>query len=79
MEWISVKDQMPEYMADVLLWCVSRGGRNTAHENGEGYCAVDRYLGRCFCSDGLYNAIVTHWMPIPEPPDTSNVDLRPQS
>lgn len=56
--WISVKDRLPEYMESIL-----------AFGNGTIYvCWYDTckwiYSDCCGCSAD----IITHWMPLPEPP-----------
>ena len=66
MEWISVKERLPEYDTDVLLW-------------GAGWKRVyfgywrhsDEWIGRYSAeeSEGLPNTDPTHWMPLPEPPN----------
>lgn len=54
--WISVKERMPE------------DGKNVLAYEGGGFYFLD------WCSDGKWvvasasTAVVTHWMPLPEPP-----------
>jgi len=56
-EWISVDDRMPEPDEDVLV-CTNKT------EVCLGY-----YTGAYWIKYARYNtAIVTHWMPLPEPP-----------
>lgn len=57
MEWISVKDRLPEPNQDVLAI------------HSEGIIDInflDHYTG--FLFENLYGEI-THWMPLPEPPE----------
>ena len=62
-KWISVKERLPKEWEDVLVrsWC--------------GFCEVAIYLGTpgkwrvCWSHDRLEDNSVTHWMPLPEPPD----------
>ena len=69
-EWISVEDELPEYMKEVLIkeeyvdevqigYLFRNGSWTEQHENhtchGDAYCSFD--------IQG-----VTHWMPLPEPP-----------
>ena len=55
-EWISVKDRLPEEGVDVLVW----------ETQGFAYCDM--------LKSGVWNigadegAIISHWMPLPEPP-----------
>lgn len=61
MEWISVKDRMPEDDAtDYLVY-----GRN-----GYGIVVAIYYGDGEWLTDDLTNItrFVTHWMPLPEPP-----------
>ena len=61
MEWISVKDRMPRNENEVVL--VTDGT----------YTYTARYLYDswhcvCECFDGSSIECVTHWMPLPKPP-----------
>ena len=63
-KWISVKEQLPEYMEDVLCVCVNRSV-DTRHLH-TGYLHTndtwqDTYDGRIMD--------VTHWMPLPNMPN----------
>lgn len=70
MEWISVKDRLPEEHTDVLCRVPSVINQYgslmvTASYNKELLCWID-YMG-----NEMMNAVtlVTHWMPLPEPPN----------
>lgn len=77
MEWISVKDQIPEPEVDVLTCCVSHGktigGFVNRYPEGEKYMAVDQRVrwadlpNPSFRSDRFLGK-VTHWMPLPALP-----------
>lgn len=58
-DWICVKDRMPEPCVDVLVY----------YEYG----LIDtgwRFYDGTFCFDGTLDyGNVTHWMPLPEPPE----------
>lgn len=62
MDWISVKDRLPEPGHRVLAASVYFTGECWMAVNGTWY----RYNG--FDMDHLFESI-THWMPLPEPPE----------
>ena len=57
-EWIKCSEQMPDEMVDVI----TSNGREVGKEwwDGTGWKSWAKY-------DSV-NGIVTHWMPLPEPP-----------
>ena len=58
-EWISVKDRLPETGVEVL-----------AYSDGDIYTVVHCIDGSWIASSTYYDLYhVTHWMPLPEPPD----------
>jgi hypothetical protein len=61
MKWISVEKEMPEVRRDVLLWC---GWNITGFYGNDGQ----------FYTEDKQNVVhmVTHWMPLPEPPEATN-------
>lgn len=64
--WINVKDEMPEYDTDVILWGpgwdrVYLGWWRHSHE-WFGRQRPDR-------EDPLPDTDPTHWMPLPDPPE----------
>lgn len=66
--WISVEDRLPEDETEVLCWY--------RDENGEYYCTLGWYhrtnYGAGWTTDAEisgYFGCVTHWMPLPEPPE----------
>ena len=61
-EWISVRDRMPEDDTYVLVYS---GGRYqvAAHTSDN---------GNCWYQNGRYFMVATHWMPLPEPPNTES-------
>lgn len=62
-KWISVKDRLPEYEAKVLC-CAKYDGKPVIFQN--------QYLGGdIWLSDTSH---VTHWMPLPEPPEEETED-----
>lgn len=56
--WISVKDRMPNVHQRVLVYCQSK--------TIEMHVTACMYMGGYF-SRKVHN--VTHWMPLPEPPE----------
>jgi hypothetical protein len=73
MEWISVKDRLPQYEDDYLTYII---------DNGCSYRQqVQRFVKKPKTLKGMYgdsfthweltqwdDNIVTHWMPLPKPP-----------
>lgn len=59
MKWISVKERMPELKEEII--CCSE----------EGYISVEKYRGGddIYC-DSTDSGYATHWMPLPEPPES---------
>ena len=72
-EWISVKDRMPENGVLVLVAYAVTYGRqtvimvNTAMHQSYGFCGGGYDNFRSIC-----NAEVTHWMPLPKPPESED-------
>ena len=69
MEWIACVDAMPPWDEEVLVWVDGHRGpswRNNhalvAYLTGFGHFAEERHGGEILIR-------VTHWMPLPEPPD----------
>lgn len=66
MEWISVKDRLPETGDTVLAW------RESTFTPGVYYASTGTFG---FYHEGIWgdkdedNWNVTHWMPLPEPPE----------
>jgi hypothetical protein len=62
MEWISVKDRLPEHKQSILAF-----GDNAidclTYDQGDDYF----YYPYCSCCSAMFN--ITHWMPLPNPPD----------
>ena len=65
MNWISVRDRLPEDQVEVL---VATRSKNGVRNIDQGYLAIDHFLHRG-------RAEVTHWMPLPEPPGFSSRHL----
>lgn len=61
MNWISVKDKLPDRGVDVLVWL-----------SDDGWCEVAFYTlaGKWFTEDdiGTHVCSPSHWMPLPEGP-----------
>lgn len=57
-EWVSVEERLPERYQNVLV-CYKNGRVDIDWANSLGAFTLDNLCGR-----------VTHWMPLPAPPDT---------
>lgn len=70
MNWISVKERLPEIAKVVII--------TLRHSKQDTYSAFRAHGGwYCFCADedpkryvpnGIKGVEITHWMPLPEPP-----------
>lgn len=60
-QWISVKDRLPEDDADYLVWLYDACTVERAMYYGDGEWLTEEL-------DNL-TRFVTHWMPLPEPPN----------
>jgi len=75
MEWISVKDRLPENDDEVLIYVgidivqayllngYWKGSVLVTDNMNDGYV-----LNRTICKQGDHFDFVTHWMPLPNPP-----------
>ena len=67
-EWISVEDRLPEIGTRVLL-CGRYEGKGII-----AYCAIGYFDGKTYRehwgADINATAAITHWQPLPEPPET---------
>ncbi len=71
MKWISVKDELPERKKKVLVWCT---GYFKCDNRGKPVPCVRIGFLREFddhfqVATGNYWLKVSHWMPLPEPPE----------
>ena len=73
MEWINVNDRLPEPDIDVLVYIINKHCDGTDYESIEVSSYVTEYgrdcvsfewVGKITCNDK-----VTHWMPLPNPPE----------
>jgi len=77
MEWISVEEQLPELEASILLWVVGDDGAAAIsgwrETEPQSYTAVewDNENGADFPPEYSTDewGTVTHWMPLPDPPE----------
>ena len=68
MEWISVKDRLPENEGRLIVLCekvVMPAHFYPEYVGGPNFEECDIYSN---CADFLDLDKVTHWMPLPEPP-----------
>ena len=61
-EWISVKERLPETGEWMLAWC----------GNGCSVAAHPFLDGRGWFDTNLLPIFVTHWMPLPTPPEAES-------
>ena len=64
-KWISVEERLPEIEQRVLVFCRSRMYKK--HITVSTYTRDYSYIRRCYWSRRVKE--VTHWMPLPEPPE----------
>ena len=68
-KWISMKDGSPEDGQHCLFWVPRRG--DDFHFSG--YIDDDGHMVDCDGDDiGYTEESVSHWMPLPEPPEKDN-------
>ena len=60
-KWISVKERLPENTKAIIVWCPERANQYTA------YWRFDEWW--FFGGIGLLTEPVTHWIPLPSPPE----------
>ena len=60
--WISVDDRLPDNHESVIVWCPDIKYRTVGFWNGDTWWTVFTMTGK-----GIVN--ITHWMPLPEPPE----------
>lgn len=59
MEWISIKDQLPEIAEDVLIHERGLQEPYVGWRTGESWSSYNEYMDQ---------KDITHWMPLPKPP-----------
>lgn len=67
MEWISVKDRLPEDGCFAVVICPRSFPKNYPARIGRFYDDVNLFYCES-CDDSIEDA--THWMPLPDPPKT---------
>lgn len=67
MKWISVSDRLPDVLSPMSYEIyITTDGK---------YVRILRWMNKKFWDDRyLHNPIVTHWMPLPEPPQGEDDD-----
>lgn len=66
MEWINVKEQLPKNKERVLAYAIKDEDFSDLDCH---YFEADHYDGMWFENVDLCRIHVTHWMPLPEPPE----------
>jgi hypothetical protein len=71
MEWISVKDRLPELKDDSIIAYYKTGSIETTHieDNFKDITAGFDENGNQLYTKWYLNAGITHWMPLPQPPE----------
>jgi hypothetical protein len=64
MKWIGVKERLPREHGETVVY-VNDG-------DGYPYSDIGYYEGGLFRIGGEVVRTVTHWMPLPDPPDAAN-------
>lgn len=67
MEWISVKDRLPDRDGNYLC-CFQTGYIYTEMYDNNGFYDYEPEFISTEYEKIYHNNIVTHWMPLPEPP-----------
>lgn len=68
--WISVKDRLPDRVGEEYIVYITSN-------DGEKCVTCDHWVGSSRCRWFLFDdaeAVVTHWMPLPEPPEEDATD-----
>lgn len=69
MEWISVKDRLPEKDGWYLVFAPGyRGNRRIYGSRGMAYSNFKHNYKEHWGIERGWGGMVTHWMPLPEPP-----------
>ena len=63
-QWISVKDRLPEEATDRFLVCDAFTKNQAVGFMSDGYIN---------CWDDMFDDAITHWMPLPSPPEVDDV------
>ena len=72
MEWINIKDELPEN-EDWYLCSVQPKYKGVPNERVKEDCVIRKYSAEDGFDNPMFNEI-THWMPLPEPPTADKED-----
>ena len=74
-EWISVKDRLPEEDGEYITMTNARGRSNGVLSQRYVTSTVrGKIMSRWWWNQRLSPWLVTHWMPLPEPPKDGGVE-----
>ena len=73
MEWISVKDRLPEKFQDVLIWNETLQQAEIRYLTDEIYPESKEIKDQIVWSEQGITNNISHWMPLPEMPNDSTI------